>query len=46
MLGLYALGTVIYFYQFPEKYWPGTFDFIFSSHQVPRSALRGFDKQT
>jgi len=34
MLGLYALGTVIYFYQFPEKYWPGTFDFIFSSHQL------------
>jgi hypothetical protein len=34
MLGLYALGSVIYFYQFPEKYWPGKFDLIFSSHQV------------
>jgi channel protein (hemolysin III family) len=34
MLGLYALGTIIYFYKFPEKYWPGSFDFIFSSHQL------------
>lgn len=34
MLGLYALGSCIYFYQFPEKYWPGRFDLIFSSHQL------------
>jgi hypothetical protein len=34
MLGLYALGSCIYFYQFPEKYYPGRFDLIFSSHQV------------
>mmetsp|Transcript_56800 Transcript_56800/g.149624 ORF Transcript_56800/g.149624 Transcript_56800/m.149624 type:complete len:512 (+) Transcript_56800:17-1552(+) len=34
MLGMYALGTVIYFAQFPERFWPHRFDFFFSSHQL------------
>lgn len=34
MLGIYAFGTAIYTFQFPEKYFPGTFDFFFSSHQL------------
>jgi len=34
MLALYGLGTVIYTYQFPERYWPDKFDLLFSSHQL------------
>jgi adiponectin receptor len=34
MLGIYAFGTAIYTFQFPEKYFPGTFDYFFSSHQL------------
>ena len=34
MLALYSLGSVIYFYQFPERIWPGRFDLVFSSHQL------------
>ena len=34
MLGLYALGTVIYTLQFPERYFPHRFDIYLSSHQL------------
>ena len=34
MLGLYALGTVIYTLQFPERYFPHRFDLYLSSHQL------------
>ena len=34
MLGLYALGTVIYTFQFPERYFPHRFDLYLSSHQL------------
>ncbi|EKX31893.1 hypothetical protein GUITHDRAFT_121917 [Guillardia theta CCMP2712] len=34
MIGIYALGSVIYYYRFPERYWPGKFDIVFSSHQL------------
>jgi channel protein (hemolysin III family) len=34
MLGLYALGTVIYTTQFPERYFPHRFDLYLSSHQL------------
>ncbi len=34
MLGLYAIGTVIYTLQFPERYFPHRFDIYLSSHQL------------
>jgi channel protein (hemolysin III family) len=35
MVGImYLIGAMIYLKRFPEKYWPGTFDFVFASHQI------------
>jgi len=34
MLSIYGLGTCIYTFQFPEKYFPGRFDYFLSSHQL------------
>jgi adiponectin receptor len=30
----YVVGAVLYLTRFPEKYFPGKFDFVFSSHQL------------
>jgi len=34
MLSIYGVGTCIYTFQFPEKYFPGRFDYFLSSHQL------------
>ncbi|KAH9257830.1 hypothetical protein BASA81_003849 [Batrachochytrium salamandrivorans] len=31
---LYVFGAVIYISRFPEKHFPGYFDFVFASHQI------------
>jgi len=31
---LYVLGAVIYISRFPERFFPGTFDLLFASHQI------------
>jgi hypothetical protein len=32
--GSYAVGFIFYATQFPEKRWPGRFDFVAHSHQM------------
>ena len=38
---VYTLGAVIYALQVPEKWWPGTFDFVGGSHNIWHIAVLG-----
>lgn len=31
---LYVFGALLYGFRFPERLWPGKFDYVFSSHQI------------
>ncbi len=34
MGAFYVVGAMVYLFQIPERWWPGTFDLWFSSHQI------------
>jgi hypothetical protein len=34
MFGFYGIGFAIFYSHFPERFWPGRFDNIASSHQL------------
>ena len=34
MGAFYVVGAIVYLFRIPERWWPGTFDLWFSSHQI------------
>ncbi|CAF0883790.1 unnamed protein product [Rotaria sordida] len=34
LYGILGIGTIVYLTKFPERFFPGYFDFIFASHQI------------